>query len=541
MFWSRLWLVLLSVSAAVAVTAALLAPRPLAEELDRETGRRLERAQQATALFLRVNARQWMDTVAHDATDAVLVNGLQEATKGPADLAMVHKTVQERLRAFAEKAKVDIVLACDGKGRVIARSGLDEGIYKDSVEGLPLIGDALRGLRGDDTWSLDGKLYRVAASPVIGPGKYVGALVMGQEVGPALAQSLGQMLGVEVAFLLRGRLIAASTQLPVAAQLPLSANEQAALLIRDGHTPPLSLGDGEGRYLAVLAPFSGEAAGHGALYAVLAPRPPTESVTGLVARLLSTDPKTLPWSSLAPVLGGLVAALVLAFLLLWLEATGPLKKLVRDSQALARGELPRIQDALHPGPHGQVARAVNTTLDRMGSRPPSPLPPAPRREKAPSLFGEEPPRRAAPTLADSPLSKDTPLPAPLPAMDSYPIEPTEPLRGPAKSLGELKHREDQEITPSRGVALFDSQVVTTMGPPPQPDDPLDNELRQVFSEFLDAKQQCREPINTLTFDKFAEKLRANRAHLMAKFNCNAVKFQVYIKDGKASLKATPVD
>ena len=66
------------------------------------------------------------------------------------------------------------------------------------------------------------------------------------------------MLGVEVAFLLRGRLIASSVPLPVAQQLPLSANEHAALLLKDGHSPPLTLGTGEGRYLAVLAP-AGEA------------------------------------------------------------------------------------------------------------------------------------------------------------------------------------------------------------------------------------------------------------------------------------------
>jgi hypothetical protein len=580
MLWSRIWLVLLSVVAALATAAALLAPRPLADELDRETGKRLERAQQSTALFLRVNARQWMDTVAHDATDAVLVNGLQEATKGPADLAMVHKTVQERLRAFAEKAKVDLVMATDAKGRVIARAGLDEGVYKDYVEGLPLVGDALRGLRGDDTWSFDGKLYRVAASPVIAnvtaPGKYAGCLVMGQEVGPALAQSLAQMLGVDVAFLLRGRLIAASTQLPVAQQLPMTAADQAVLLLKDGHTAALSLGAGEGRYLVVLAPFAGEAAGHGALYALLAPRPPTESVTGLMARLLSTDPKTLPWASLAPVGGGLVAALLLAFLLLRLEATGPLKKLVRDSQSLARGELPRIQDALHPGPLGQIARAVNTTLDRLGSHPATPQPPPLRRplptptsvERRKNVFEGPPPRSTSPTLADTPNAKDTPLPAPLPAR---PIEDSQPLYTPsqptrerretldyadaaplrlgetAASLSELKLGDEEDgptaVAPGgvyQEMPQTDSQAVTTLSPPPQPEDPLETQLRAVFNEFLETKQTCGEPTDALTYDKFSTKLRAQRESLMGKYNCKTVKFQVYIKDGKAALKATPV-
>src|SRR5437588_3541865 len=197
MVWSRLWLFLISLGCALATTLALLAPRPIQRDLERETGARLERAQHSASLLLKVNARKWMDTAAQVATDAVLVEALEQATRGPADLGLVHKTVQERLRYFNDKMKVDLVVACDAKGRVIARAGLDEGVYKDSVEGFPLVSDALRGYRGDDTWSLDGKLYRVAASPVIARERYAGALVVGQEVGGELAQSMRQVLGVD--------------------------------------------------------------------------------------------------------------------------------------------------------------------------------------------------------------------------------------------------------------------------------------------------------------------------------------------------------
>jgi len=44
----------------------------------------------------------------------------------------------------------------------------------------------------------------------------------------------------------------------------------------------------------------------------------------------------------------------------------------------------------------------------------------------------------------------------------------------------------------------------------------------------------------LTYDKFSGKLRANRDQLVAKYACKAVKFQVYVKDGKAGAQATPV-
>ena len=44
----------------------------------------------------------------------------------------------------------------------------------------------------------------------------------------------------------------------------------------------------------------------------------------------------------------------------------------------------------------------------------------------------------------------------------------------------------------------------------------------------------------LRLQNFAGKLRQNRDQLIAKYGCKSVKFQVYVKDGKAAVKATPV-
>ena len=69
---------------------------------------------------------------------------------------------------------------------------------------------------------------------------------------------------------------------------------------------------------------------------------------------------------------------------------------------------------------------------------------------------------------------------------------------------------------------------------------LEAYFRQVFDEFVQMKRACGEPVESMTFEKFAAKLRENRQQLIEKYGCKAVKFQVYIKDGKAALKATPV-
>lgn len=65
-------------------------------------------------------------------------------------------------------------------------------------------------------------------------------------------------------------------------------------------------------------------------------------------------------------------------------------------------------------------------------------------------------------------------------------------------------------------------------------------FRQVFKEFITIKRQCGENTKNLTYERFAGKLQKNREDLVQRYNCKAVKFQVYIKDGKAALKATPV-
>jgi hypothetical protein len=634
MFWSKLWLFLVTLVAGLAVAVALLAPRPLERDLEREAGARLERAQHAASLLLKVNARKWMDTAAQVANDAVLVESLEQASsqRGPADLTLVHRTVQERLRYFNDKMRVDLVLATDVHGRVIARAGLDEGEYKDGVEGFPLVGDALRGLRGDDTWSLGGKLYRVAASPVIARDKYVGALVVGQEVGNELAQSMKQVLETDVAFLLRGRVLAASAQTPVMARLPLLYDAQATEVQRSGHTPPLSI-DAEGkRYIVVMAPFVGEASGHKAAFALLAPRPEAMPIGALVENLLQpAELKSLPMQLLLPVGGAVLIALVLGLVLLRLEADRPLKRMAREAQALARGELSRLDDDKHPGKLGTVARAVNTTLDRLASTarpqtgsvalrnaapavppadaarpmpPPKAVPPAMRaaadaEPEGPSLFGElsdpgtglphnmpagaqpqvkptadlrgmqmkptldfrgdgsrnsEPlttPKMQLPTLGDTdaqptgikPVGADGPDLIDAPNLGLPPLAPSGPIArrsdfedeptAAANSAGEMA----KLVQAERRLA----SVELPLPPPVKPEEAaLEAELQQVYHDFIETKQRLGESTDGVTYDKFVVKLKANRQQVITRYNCKTVKFQVYVKDGKAALKATPV-
>jgi hypothetical protein len=86
---------------------------------------------------------------------------------------------------------------------------------------------------------------------------------------------------------------------------------------------------------------------------------------------------------------------------------------------------------------------------------------------------------------------------------------------------------------------------TLVAPPPPSPAPSaaeadDAQWRSVFQEFLRTRQECGETVEGLTWERFRAKLAKNRDALTQKYACRTVRFQVYVKEGKAALKATPV-
>ena len=78
-------------------------------------------------------------------------------------------------------------------------------------------------------------------------------------------------------------------------------------------------------------------------------------------------------------------------------------------------------------------------------------------------------------------------------------------------------------------------------PVPRTRPPPDEEhFHEVYLDFVAQRERCGESADGLTYERFATKLRKNRDQLIAKYACRTVRFQVYVKDGKAALKATPV-
>ncbi len=156
------------------------------------------------------------------------------------------------------------------------------------------------------------------------------------------------------------------------------------------------------------------------------------------------------------------------------------------------------------------------------TRPPTPVAPSPLSGNP--IAAAQPPRAQAPTPIGG-LELDMQLLA-TPAGGARPALPP-PTAPPAASavLQEL----DESDTSSN-----------TIDEPTRTLDPDDAHFRDVFAEYLSTRQQCGEPLGSLTFEKFRAKLETNRQALVAKHNCRSARFTVYVKDGKAALKAAPL-
>ena len=68
----------------------------------------------------------------------------------------------------------------------------------------------------------------------------------------------------------------------------------------------------------------------------------------------------------------------------------------------------------------------------------------------------------------------------------------------------------------------------------------DEHVATIYEEYVATRERCGEAVGSLTLERFRAKLDANRQQLIAKYSCRSARFSVYVKDGKAAIKATPV-
>jgi hypothetical protein len=91
--------------------------------------------------------------------------------------------------------------------------------------------------------------------------------------------------------------------------------------------------------------------------------------------------------------------------------------------------------------------------------------------------------------------------------------------------------------PPRPAATAMFQAAT---PPAAAEESEEDHWQAVHAEFLRIRAQCGESVEGLGYERFRPKLEKNKQQLVEKHACRTVRFSVYVKDGKAALRATPV-
>ncbi len=99
---------------------------------------------------------------------------------------------------------------------------------------------------------------------------------------------------------------------------------------------------------------------------------------------------------------------------------------------------------------------------------------------------------------------------------------------------EAPHAQEGEAPPEAPAA--DSEVAEAEVA--YAEDPDEAHFLETYQQFIEMRSQTGEPADRVSYEKFTAKLRRNRDELLAKHGARGVRFSVYIKDGRAAIKAS---
>ncbi len=557
MFWSKIWFFLTAVIAAAAITIALMLPRPAARQRLADERQRVITACDVINILLGTNARSRVDlagTFARSEIDvAAVLAPATLASEISAEANQTARTVATQLLDSTTGDKPDFVILVDARGRVVARVGVHDDRYGDMLAGYFLVDDALDGYVRDDLWLLDGTLYLVAGAPVLG-NRWAGAVIIGHAMDKELAERLVGQLGVHLVVYAGGQPVATTNPVEIHSEAMRAYAElsSAETPVQDDcrNSKAFDIRTPSETYTALVARLPGEAGQQGAFFSVFVARPATLGLGGTLDAVTRDDIGfgSFPWIWLGL---GLIGALAAGVALMIFEGDRPLRRLSGDAVKLAQSVVERLDEERHRGHYGSIARSVNIYVDKVQrdaraisqqgmtplAAPPVPVapaftPPPPSEFKFTDSRTRTPVRGSA-SLPGAPPPRASSAPPVPPSGSMPPLAPGAPPPPPSSAPMRRADLSNSGITAIEDVlapGATESGEISL----------VDDSFRALFEEFVTMKRQCGESTASMVYEKFAGKMRASRDSLMAKHGCDEVKFQVYVRDGKAAVKAKPV-
>jgi hypothetical protein len=499
MILSRIWYAILAILLAAAYYVVALSVGQYNRRNTEAMEEELKADSQAVGWALQVDARRRLETMLLPAVDENVRKAVRAANGKESVPVGSREEGAKALRAYNDKLpaeyKSDQLFILDREGRVLASMVSDASGPKGDTEfgGYPAVFDALHGFFRDDTWVRDGRIGRVVARPVeddVGQLP-IGAVLAIRWVDPSFVKELGKRTRTNLAFFALGQRVASASFSESVGDRRLEAiGPELSQVSADkgysenGRTDVLPLGDGALSALFVKLP--GDAWELGAGFAVVRPKVAVPSAMGFISGADDTDKQNV---KLGVVVLIALAALGFGLLFSFLEHSLPLREMQRQAAQLKGGQvdalvLPRFRGGLRT-----IAADVNAGVERIVEKGGGTIR---RPADLVSILGPIP---AQPNMSAFSLPEPSPT-----LVDAPPLEAATHRRGAS----------DEE------------------------------DWRNVFEEFLRTKAQCGEPTDGLSYETFVEKLRKNRDALVQSHGCKRVKFTVYVKEGRASLKASPM-
>ncbi len=537
MLLTRFWNVLLALLLGAAVFVLYLAVSMYNRSGSRTMAERLSSDSQVVSWYLKEDARERAAQLIQYAVDPELARALQksnesEAKVPPLSTEKVHKELKTIGEKIPPEFAFDAIFAVDQLGRVVDHLGYEQATGAEEFElgGYTVVADALHGYIRDDTLVLD-RMYRVVARPVeLEAGQPpVGAIIGARIVDDRFSRELSKRTNAAIGFFARGQRVASGAPENFdKSQLDQIVGDLEEL---DRDEAYREMGRSKVRIISGVlgvqyARLPGEAWALGAGY-VVARRP--DQVENPLGFFQKSDDKDKEQARIGVAIAIALGAGLIGILFSILEHTRPLLVLRSEAIKLAKGELDQMHPSRFHGIYRKIASDLNDGIDQVAAKGGVVRKAADLKQ----VLGDIPdqPQMSAfsfPGEASSPSAASNP-------MASKPL-PTAQQRSLPKPAA-----------PSADAAGPSAPQAPARRPPPrkvhEPVEKVESKQeawRRVYEEFLALKKQCGEKIDGLTYEKFEVTLKKNENTLIERHAASSVTFTVYVKEGKAALKASPV-
>lgn len=542
MILSRFWYLALAITLGVSVFTLFLAAQMYNRAGVRAMSESLAADSSAVGWYLKDDARNRSSALIPIALSQELRTNLQKVTP---EAKIPRENRDAALKALTKlngevppELAFDALWAVDGNGRVIAAIGI---VHSDDWElgGYPVVADALHGWIRDDAWIWKGRILRVVSRPVEAEvnGEPVGAVIGAKYVDDKFAQAVSKRTGAAVGFYADGARVAswgpegfdkANLDLITQDLKQLDDNKDYS---EKGRSEPRVIGAHLG---VVYARMAGESWDLNAGFAVGRLAVSVDGPFDFLNKADDVDKKNVK----TPVIIGVAFLLALAGIIFTiLEHTKPMSTFGKEAIRLAKGEVDILAPSKFRGAYKKIASDINDGIDKIAAKGGAPR----RAADLEQVLGPIP---AAPTMSAFSVPGSGEV-----SSNSIPVPVTSKPLPQSKSLPKPKPRPGEASAETEAPAGEGASSVRKP-PPPLPKSggeasaeaaaPANEEAewQAVYEQFLALKEQCGEPTAGMTFEKFKTTLNRNKEALLQR-GATAVKFTVYVKEGKAALKATP--